>query len=178
MKKFKILWLSHSDVNHSLNSSDRGWVNMLLDEIKSEVDLHVAVIEGKPDQLINGATKHIIKSRFRKIRVALHILYGYRNTEGNLEFELVELIKKVKPDLIHIHGTEKQFIRIVPFLNKANIPYLISLQGLISVVSKNIPQVTLNYSSASLLQILVLPRGTCYQERILRYIKRLKDIHD
>ena len=136
MKKFKILWLSHSDVDTSLNSSDRGWVNMLLDEIKSEVDLHVAVIEGKPDQLINGATKHIIKSRFRKIRVALHILYGYRNTEGNLEFELIELIKKVKPDLIHIHGTEKQFIRIVPFLNEANIPYLISLQGLINVVSK------------------------------------------
>lgn len=136
MNKHKILWLSHSDVDTSLNSSDRGWVNMLLDEIKSEVDLHIGVVEGKRHQLIDGATKHIIKSRFRKIRVTLHVLYGYRNTEGNLEFELIELIKKVKPDLIHIHGTEKQFIRIVPFLNEANIPYLISLQGLISVVSK------------------------------------------
>jgi glycosyltransferase involved in cell wall biosynthesis len=109
---------------------------MLLDEIKSEVDLHIGVVEGKRDQLIDGATKHIIKSRFRKIRVALHVLYGYRNIEGNLEIQLTELIQKVKPDIIHIHGTEKQFIRVVPFLNKANIPYIVSLQGLISVVSK------------------------------------------
>jgi glycosyltransferase involved in cell wall biosynthesis len=136
VKKFKILWLSPTELSHQQNSSDRGWINILSDEIKGEVDLHVAVVEGNKNASINGITRHNIRVNNRTIRIALHALYGYRNTEGDLKQELLALVKSVNPDLVHIHGTEKQFIKIIPYLNKENIPYLISIQGIISIISR------------------------------------------
>ena len=136
MKKFKILWFSPTDLSPNSNSADRGWVNILLDEVKERVDLHVAVVEGNTNAVIEGVTKHNVRVKYRKMRIALHALYGYRNTEGDLKQELESLVKSVKPDLVHIHGTEKQFIKVIPFLNEENIPYLISIQGIISIISR------------------------------------------
>ena len=50
-----------------------------------------------------------------------------------------ETILKIKPDLIHIHGTEFEHSNILNQLgNEMNIPVVVSIQGLVSVISENL----------------------------------------
>ena len=135
MKKYKVLWFSPTDIASDASSEKRGWVNSLLNEIKEEIELHVAVIEGVDNQPIAGVTKHVIKARNRKLRQALHLLYGHRNIEGNLIESFKELIDRIQPDLVHLHGSEKQYIQTIPYLNSRGIPHLVSLQGIVSIIS-------------------------------------------
>ena len=79
MKKYKVLWFSPTDIASNSSSQKRGWVNSLLNEIKEDIELHVAVIEGVDNQPIEGVTKHVIKARNRRLRQALHLLYWHRN---------------------------------------------------------------------------------------------------
>lgn len=46
--------------------------------------------------------------------------------------EYLSIIEKIKPDLIHIHGTENSFLSI---LGKTNIPIVISIQGNLTVIA-------------------------------------------
>lgn len=49
--------------------------------------------------------------------------------------ECNEIIKKINPDVIHLHGSE--FALGIPFAEFPNVPKVLSIQGLISVINKN-----------------------------------------
>jgi glycosyltransferase involved in cell wall biosynthesis len=45
----------------------------------------------------------------------------------------LDIINKVQPDIIHIHGTENSFGCII---NKTNIPVVVSIQGIVTVIAQ------------------------------------------
>ena len=139
----KVLWFTNVDVNaedirSGLNNHMRGWMSTLAAEISSEVELHVASIsiKKKPNSKNEFFSAYYLTPSNAKLRRVMSILWGYKNVEGNLYADMIRLVNEVKPDLVHIHGSEKQYIQLVPQLNKDGIPVLVSIQGIVSVIAK------------------------------------------
>lgn len=132
----KILWFANTPCGASErlnpNISSGGWL-VSLDKIVSEnFDLHIAFYHHedlKPFKLGN-TTYHplYIKQSISSKLISL-ITKNFINTE-NVNY-LVEKVNEVKPDLIHIHGTENDFIKLIDF---TNIPIVVSIQGVVSVI--------------------------------------------
>lgn len=108
-----------------------GWMNSLNNALKSEVDLTVAFhYPYKKNKFEYKNTKYypiyngniylqLIKKRFSIINTDYKYLKCY-----------LSIIKEVQPDIIHIHGTENNFLTI---LKHINIPVLVSIQGNLTV---------------------------------------------
>ncbi|TDT44754.1 glycosyltransferase involved in cell wall biosynthesis [Maribacter spongiicola] len=130
----KILWISNMifpDLAKAIGQTvpiGGGWMyGLAKDIIESGVQLSVATVRPNINDYhgkINGITYHLLKGE-------KSILYF----DKSLENKWKELITKVKPDLIHIHGTEYAhglaLVKSCP-----DIPYVISIQGMISVYAK------------------------------------------
>lgn len=139
----KVLWFTNVDVSPEqirggLNNDARGWMTTLAAEISSEVDLHIASISvrKKPNAKNEFYNSYYLTPKNVKVRVLMRILWGYKNVEGNMYGDMLNLVDNVKPDIVHIHGSEKQFIKLVPYLKNIGIPVLVSIQGMVSVIAK------------------------------------------
>ncbi|MDO8346002.1 MAG: glycosyltransferase family 4 protein [Cellvibrio sp.] len=133
--KMKILWFANTPCGASerLNPSSQGggWLSALETQLisSSEVELHVCFQWNidMPSFAIAGVTYHPLR-RVRMREVLLGKLLG-----GVFKRDLVQsylkVISIVKPDLIHVHGTEEEFGLIQSF---TNIPVVVSIQGLLS----------------------------------------------
>jgi glycosyltransferase involved in cell wall biosynthesis len=136
----RVLWFSNNAASgiEVLSPGSRirgtgGWLCSLNDLLKDQVELHIAF-----------HYPYKLKS------------FSYQNTEyhpiytGSLFFQTIrsrfsekvpdcefldsylKVINEIKPDLIHIHGTENSFLSI---LNYLKIPVIISIQGNLTVYS-------------------------------------------
>lgn len=134
----KVLWFSNSPAlgNDFLNQDSKvkgtgGWMYALNSVIQNEVELSLAF--HYPYMLSNFKyentnyfpifTGNIIVENFKR---------RFFNKVYNEDFleDYLKIIKQVKPDVIHIHGTENSFLCI---LGKTNIPIAISIQGNLTV---------------------------------------------
>lgn len=140
----KILWFSLSPCGSLRRSGTerviQGWMVSLEDELKKhyEIELHVAYfsdIEGKSFEF-EGVTYHPIfvpKHRNPLIRIferGRSISYF----DYKLLPKMLEVVEKVNPNLIHIHGTEERFGLIQDYVK--NIPVVFSIQGLLAPYSE------------------------------------------
>ncbi len=137
----RVLWFSNTpalgkDVleNGQKIKSTGGWLKSLNHLIESRVELHVAFhFPYKKDTFFYSNTtfhplytNNIYLSLLRK-RIGLKLSEDfyidlYRN-----------LIDKVQPDLIHIHGTENFFLSIIESID---IPIIVSIQGNLTVYNQ------------------------------------------
>ena len=131
----KVLWFCNSaaagEQFFNANNIGGGWLKSLDKQIQEKVELHVAFYYPyKYSQFIYGKTSYypvytgnIFWNTFKKIFIVSekdeHDLYKYIN-----------IIEQVKPDIIHIHGTENPFGGII---GKVNVPVVVSIQGNITV---------------------------------------------
>lgn len=134
----KILWFSNTPALGAQVLSKKnklkgtgGWLNALNKSLSNKVDLFIAfhhVYRVDPFECNN--TKYypiflgniffnIFKNRFF-------------NNPIDKEYQkmYLRIIDEVKPDLIHIHGTESGFLSII---EETNIPIIVSIQGNITV---------------------------------------------
>jgi glycosyltransferase involved in cell wall biosynthesis len=132
----KVLWFSLSPGLGEAVLSDKyegiGWVKSLEKNIQSRVELSVAFQFDKlaaPFKL--GPTMYYPINRYRygnltKIKKRLFNSIGteYDNTL------FLKVVEQVKPDLIHIHGTEAAYGLVQKY---TDIPTVISIQGTITV---------------------------------------------
>jgi len=140
----KVLWFTNVDVDlgdleKGLNSDKRGWMSTLAAEIMEETELHVASMSVKKKKSFlqgNLLYNHYLTPKFARTKLFLRILLGYKSVNNNILPQMLKLVEEIQPDLVHIHGSENEYIRIIPELNKMNIPALVSLQGIVSVISK------------------------------------------
>jgi glycosyltransferase involved in cell wall biosynthesis len=119
----KILWISHDPVRESITECDSTsgfWKEALLELLIKETnnEIKVAYPSKKPSKLLSGNYTF----RFPKKK-------RYKNLPKVSKSDLLDVINDYKPDLIHIHGTEKPYGLIAEF---TDVPILISLQGFIS----------------------------------------------
>jgi len=132
----RILWFTNTPANAVKYFKDTtiggGWLQALNQLIEDKVELYVAFYNPKgPESFIySSTTYHSIIPENWKLRLILKSLLNIDTDRDDTEYYL-KIIEKVNPDIIHIHGTEKGYINIVPLIN---IPVLVSIQGVLTVI--------------------------------------------
>jgi glycosyltransferase involved in cell wall biosynthesis len=132
----KVLWFSNTPANsdeyfNKELSGNGGWLKSLDKAIQDKADLHIAFYY---KQNINnfqyGKTHYYPIPKYNSLfdRLKQRALNKVIDTE-HLPMYL-DLIDKIRPDIIHIHGTENPFGCII---GKTDIPVVVSMQGNITV---------------------------------------------
>jgi len=142
MSKIKVLWFTNVEVNprtvsSTLNDSRRGWLSTLASHVYQEIDLQIVSVHHSKKKVKSDIfTNYYLRPKYYLLRRFLKWFFGEWDMEGDLTSGMIQVIEEVNPDLVHIHGSEKQFIKIIPYLNEHHIPVLVSLQGVVSVIAK------------------------------------------
>jgi glycosyltransferase involved in cell wall biosynthesis len=131
----KVLWFTNTPANATEYLKDGpvggGWLKALDRVLKKDVDLHVAFYYPKMEQpfRFESTSYYPIKRKNWKFFALVSILWERLIDNQDLE-KYLNIIDMVKPDIIHIHGTENSFSCIIPHIK---IPVVISIQGCITV---------------------------------------------
>lgn len=140
----KILWYANTPCGSIRRSKSNlfrgGWLISLEDEVKksSEIELHIAFFSETENESFefDGVTYHPMF--FPKIKNPVARILNRRKTISYIDDKMLPLMLKivdeVKPDLIHIHGTEERFGLIQDYVK--NIPIVFSIQGLLAPYSE------------------------------------------
>lgn len=139
----RILWFSNTpSLAGKILKTDShvgGWIKSLESEITkySNVELAVAFYHTESiTPFISNKTKYY--PIFRPYLLIPELIKRYTGESINVEREAndcIDIINDYKPDLIHIHGTEYPF-GLFLLDSKVNIPTVISIQGILTVISK------------------------------------------
>lgn len=136
----RVLWYSLSPCGSIRRSGElrvvQGWMISLEDEVKKnkEIDLHVAYFSYTESESFefDGVTYHPMFKPKARTKIE-RVLDRYRSLASEDEKMLpimLDVVKSVHPDLIHIHGTEERFGLIQDYVT--DIPVVFSIQGLIA----------------------------------------------
>ena len=130
----KVLWFTNSTAAAFSNAlkGTGGWIEALDCALQGLVELHVAFLypyDLKP--FVNGRTTYhpiytggIVMNNIRRRFIS--------DSKDRYTQKYIDLVKEVNPDIIHIHGTENTFHRI---LGKTQAPVVISVQGIPTVIA-------------------------------------------
>jgi glycosyltransferase involved in cell wall biosynthesis len=132
----KVLWFTNTPANadeyfNRQLKGTGGWLKALDQELQKHISLHVAFHFFNDKKFIYKESSYYpikIKNKLWKNVFRILGLPFFSNTEYLKEY--LEIIQKIKPDLIHIHGTENLFGCIIPH---TVIPVVVSVQGNITV---------------------------------------------
>ena len=137
----RVLWLTNimmQDYLEYFNMPVTGtgfWMHSLVSPLSKRVDKLGIVYAGcnclNHELMINGIDYFTIKQS--KISQVFNI--GSSRDEEKCLKSIVSVIKKFRPDIIHIHGTERFYGRL-KVENFTNIPVVISIQGIMSECAK------------------------------------------
>jgi len=137
----KILWFANSPCGSLRRSASLitggGWLISLEDEIKknSDIDLNVCFISEKMEGDFVFEDVHyfpIVREKAKNGVKRIVNRYRYSLDADNrcMLPQLIEVVEKVQPDIIHIHGTEECFGLLQDVVK--DIPIVFSIQGLIA----------------------------------------------
>lgn len=136
----KILWFANTPCAaidfFGGKTTSGGWLYSLSKELSNhgDIELHIAFKWSKDIESFeyNGIFYHPIFQRGNSkiTRILYNILNRFNNKqETNNLIKYFDIVQKVNPDVIHIHGTENDFGLIT---EKVSCPVLVSIQGLLS----------------------------------------------
>lgn len=135
-----ILWFSLSPCGSLRRSGAKkviqGWMISLEDELKKcrDIDLHVAFFSDTENSSFEfeGVTYHpmFLPKSSSKIGRVLDRYKSIESIDKEMLPVMLDVVKVVRPDLIHIHGTEERFGLIQDEVK--DIPIVFSIQGLIA----------------------------------------------
>jgi len=137
----KILWFSNTPCSSSekltpgLNIG--GWLSSLEKVLSknAEIELHISFYYSQKIKPFDYNNTHFFpiyrKNSGSKIsRFITRLLNKEHNDKAEIK-KLLSVIELVKPDLIHVHGTEENFGLIQHYID---LPVVISIQGIRSVI--------------------------------------------
>lgn len=133
--KLRILWFSNTPASGAeylnLSSNLGGWLSSLDKAISDKVDLSVVFYHSLPVEpfLHNRISYYPIHSKLSFFKKVLNVVYPIVFDKENLD-HYIKLIRRVNPDIIHIHGTENSFGCII---DKIEIPVIVSIQGNLNI---------------------------------------------
>jgi glycosyltransferase involved in cell wall biosynthesis len=139
-KRIKVLWFSNTPANGAehlgLGGPGSGsWLRTLDVALQDRVDLHVAFYHSSDCEYRAGSTHYWAIARYQSHLEKIVGKIGERFFDRVLDEEhlnrYISIIEKVKPDVIHIHGSENPFGAIT---GKTPVPVVVSIQGLICAV--------------------------------------------
>jgi glycosyltransferase involved in cell wall biosynthesis len=108
-----------------------GWLKALDQSLQSHVELHVAFyMQHEYSFKYKNTFYHPIKTN-QNILNKIANRFNYYVEDNEHLGKYLEIINMVKPDIIHIHGTENAFAIVIPH---TNIPVVVSIQGIITEI--------------------------------------------
>lgn len=133
----KVLWITNvllpeAEVllpGHKKTAGSGGWLSSSANAIKDSVQLFVATPTNRVDKLTRVEAGGVVYFAFP---------IGQGNVSYNQSYESVwlEINKQVKPDLVHLHGTE--FTHGLAYLNACGAHNtVVSIQGVMSEIAKH-----------------------------------------
>lgn len=130
----RILWFSNSSAaaySDALKGTG-GWMVALDRAIQNKVELHVAYKHPyKQEPFQNGKTwYHPIYTGNIIWENIKHRFFPEKQKDFSSDYQ--RIIEEIKPDVVHIHGSENDFHCIA---NKTNCPIVLSIQGNLTVFS-------------------------------------------
>lgn len=151
----KIVWLTPYNiykllpevvVNRNAGSHSSSWIHSLSDmlaqnkELELHIITHTQLIDNTQHFEKNGIHFHIIKYNFPFTKKGFPWYFPLDKLTGYHSFsrKAKKLIEELQPDILHVHGTEGGYF--TPAF-KTNIPCIISIQGIISVITKLDPTI-------------------------------------
>lgn len=134
----KILWFSNTpalgeEFLTTTPITGGSWIKSLNQEIQDKIELHIAFISKEnilPFKYANTNYYPIYQKKYTLIRKYFNEKFARLDYKNNIH-NYLEVVELVKPDLIHIHGTENFFGFII---DSTRIPIVISIQGFITVI--------------------------------------------
>lgn len=102
------------------------WTEPLLNAIKNQTQCNIYLII---PEIGSKKDKIEIKNNITHHSLALEANECYHNMSIKTFYKFEQIIKQVKPDIIHIHGTEKNLAQIQNYIQ--DIPIVISIQGIL-----------------------------------------------
>jgi len=127
----RILWFSNTPANadeyfNSELKGSGGWLKALDQALQAHVELHIAFYM-QHDKIFKykNTFYYPIKTKQNLFGKVLNRFITYVTDAEDLT-QYLAIIDQVKPDIIHIHGTENPFACIIPH---TNIPVIVSIQG-------------------------------------------------
>lgn len=131
----KVLWFSNTPAagdEYISSNGTGGWLKSLDKAIQDKVELHVAFYDRHyPREFVVGKTTYHQIAPYRKFELTKRKFLLRFGKNMDLR-KYLELIDEIKPDLIHIHGTEQSFIQLAKY---TNIPVLLSIQAILTVMN-------------------------------------------
>ena len=135
----QILWFSLSPCGSMRRNGNnrviQGWMISLEDEIKKhkDIELHVCYFseEEKKTYKYDGVIYHPIYVKTGKNALG-RILCRYESLEkkdSEILPRMLDVVDEVRPDLIHIHGTEERFGLVQEYVK--DVPIVYSIQGIV-----------------------------------------------
>jgi glycosyltransferase involved in cell wall biosynthesis len=132
----KVLWLCFTPSLSESYLNDKptggGWIKSLEKSMQAKVDLSIVFYyEKQLDPFKLGGTTYYPVQRFVNGKLSKIGRRIFNTLEPKEDIEaFVKIINEVKPDLIHVHGSEFSFGLIQKF---TNIPTVLSIQGIVTV---------------------------------------------
>lgn len=144
MNKKVILWFANNQCGsirrNSAATISGGWLISLEDEIKKNpgVELNVAFFSKVKENPFDydGVRYYPMYSPISKNKIVRVIgrLKSKEEKDKQMLSLMLDVVKDVKPDIIHIHGTEERFGLIQEYIK--DTPIVFSIQGLIAPYSE------------------------------------------
>lgn len=131
----KVLWFSNTpalgEEQVNLKVTGGGWIKALDQALQDVVDLHIAFHYPKASAPFKSGSSHYYPVTVKNWKLRL-IRDNLTNRVYDREFleHYLNLINEIRPDIIHIHGTESPFGCLI---GKTDIPVVLSIQGNINV---------------------------------------------
>lgn len=135
----RVLWLSNTPAagdEYVGSNGTGGWLKSLDKSIQDKIELHV-VFRGYnyPQEFkVRNTYYHCVTPNqpdflISRIKFWIQRLIG-KHTERD---RILAIVKKIQPEIIHIHGTETSWIQIVEHIQ--NTPILLSVQAILTVMT-------------------------------------------
>jgi glycosyltransferase involved in cell wall biosynthesis len=135
----RILWFCNTAANgigfFKQNNTKGGWMQTLNIALQNEVDLHIAFFNPfGPDKFKYENTNYYsIIPKYWKLKLFVKSFFGIQINDDNIFKQYLSIVYNVKPDIIHVFGTESDFIKIV---EQINTPIIVSLQGILTSIER------------------------------------------
>lgn len=131
----RVLWFCNTPAagdEYISSNGTGGWLKSLDKAIQEDVDLHVAFYDRRyPAEFTVGKTTyHQIAPQDKLSLIKRRIQLRLGNNPDLPRY--LDVINRVQPDLIHIHGTEKPWIHLA---GHTDIPVLLSIQAILTVMN-------------------------------------------
>jgi glycosyltransferase involved in cell wall biosynthesis len=140
----KVLWFTNIPVivddNLKLTNKSGFWMTSLAKVLKDDnVELHIAFYARDIEIISSNKNIHYHPMRYmNRNKIILKNLLNIGFFEDDDIPNYLNIIAEVKPDIIHIHGSENPFICLIPSVS--NIPIVLSIQGLMKTVWRRLYQ--------------------------------------